>query len=154
MFCPPSWWCWVAFWSFCNLLIICPNCACVQLFLVSYSFFVFCLSRCKHCSKGSQVQACLKTKKSENEQTNHDEEKRPKMQQSISHYHLPDPQQHWRDKQLSERPHQQQSECQNLPRPAGSAWERPRIQASAVHTYFSYCIFHLLATVPTNLRLA
>ena len=37
------------------LLIICPNiAACVQLFLVPYSFFVFCcsrrrLSRCKHC---------------------------------------------------------------------------------------------------------
>ena len=39
---------------------ICPNCACTQLFLVPYSVFVFCslrryLSRCKHCSKGSQV---------------------------------------------------------------------------------------------------
>ena len=53
---------WVLFfWYFCILLsIICPNCICMQLFLVSYSFFVFCcsrrhLSRCKHCSKGSQV---------------------------------------------------------------------------------------------------
>ena len=49
------------FWSFCILLsIICPNCTCMQLFLVPYSFFVFCclrrrLSRCKNCSKGSQV---------------------------------------------------------------------------------------------------
>ena len=43
---------------------ICPNCACSQLFLVPYSFFVFrcskrCLFWCKHCSKGSQVPACL-----------------------------------------------------------------------------------------------
>ena len=42
------------------LSIICPNCACTQLFLVPYSFFVFCcskrrLSRCRHCSKVSQV---------------------------------------------------------------------------------------------------
>ena len=41
---------------------ICPSCACTQLFLVPYSFFVFCcsrrgVSRCKHCSKGSQVPA-------------------------------------------------------------------------------------------------
>ena len=51
----------LGFWSFCILLsIICPNCACMQLFLVPHSFFVFCclrrcLSRCKHCSKVSQV---------------------------------------------------------------------------------------------------
>ena len=49
------------FWSFCILLsIICPNCQCMQLFLVPYCFFVFCfsrrcLSRCKHCGKGSRV---------------------------------------------------------------------------------------------------
>ena len=41
---------------FCVLLsIIFPSCTCMQLFLVPYSFFVFCcskrdLSRCKHCS--------------------------------------------------------------------------------------------------------
>ena len=56
---------------FCILLpIICPNHACMWLFLVPYIFFVFCysrcLSRCKHCShcdKGSKVQvsACLRT---------------------------------------------------------------------------------------------
>ena len=45
------------FWSFCILSVICPHCACMQLFLVSCSCFVFCylgrhLSRC---SKGSQV---------------------------------------------------------------------------------------------------
>ena len=42
-----------------------PNCACTQLCLVPHSFLVFCcrrtgVSRCKHCSKGSQVPACLK----------------------------------------------------------------------------------------------
>ena len=31
-----------AVWSFCILSIICPNCSCRQLFLVSYSLFVFC----------------------------------------------------------------------------------------------------------------
>ena len=52
-------------WSFCILLfIIFPNCASTQLFLVPYSFFVFCcwrrpLPRCKHCNKGSQVPTCL-----------------------------------------------------------------------------------------------
>ena len=43
------------------------SCSCVQLFLIPYSFFVFCLrevrrrhlSRCKHCSKESQVPACV-----------------------------------------------------------------------------------------------
>ena len=54
----------LGFVSLCILLsIICPNCACTQLFLVPYNFFVFCcsrrhLSRCKHCSKRSQVPAC------------------------------------------------------------------------------------------------
>ena len=48
------------FWSLCILSIICPNSACMQLFLIHYSFFVVCclrrhLSRCQHCSKGSQV---------------------------------------------------------------------------------------------------
>ena len=68
------------FWSLCILLsITCPNCPCTQLFLVPYSVFVFCaggdvcpgagtaargpwrrrLSRCRHCSKGPQVPACL-----------------------------------------------------------------------------------------------
>ena len=53
------------FGLFCILLsIICPNCP-WQLFLVPYSFFVFCglrrcLSRCKHWGKGSQVPACLR----------------------------------------------------------------------------------------------
>ena len=47
-------------WSFCILSIICPNCTCMQLFFSPYSFFVFCcwrrgVSRCKHCSQGSQV---------------------------------------------------------------------------------------------------
>ena len=87
MFCPPLRWCFVLralsvpcfcsrppafapgssevavglFWSFCILLsIICPSCTCTKLFLVPYSFFVFCclrrrLSRCKHCSKVSRV---------------------------------------------------------------------------------------------------
>ena len=56
---------WV-FWPFCILLcIICPNCACLQLVLVRYSFFLFCcqrrhLSRCRYYSKGSQVPACLR----------------------------------------------------------------------------------------------
>ena len=45
------------FWS-----RICPNYTWMQLFLVPYSFFVFCcwrrgVSRCKYCSKGFQV--CL-----------------------------------------------------------------------------------------------
>ena len=81
---PTFWQCWVqgactvpglcscssevsaGFLSFCIFLsIICPNCAAyAQLFLVPYSFFVFCclkkpLVRCKNCSKGSQVSACL-----------------------------------------------------------------------------------------------
>ena len=49
------------------LPIICPNCACMQLFLVPYSFFVFCSSRdvCSGASAaataaGSQVPACLR----------------------------------------------------------------------------------------------
>ena len=59
---PQKWQ--LGFWSFCILFIICPNGACTQLFLVPYRFFVFCcsrrrLSRWKHCSKGSQVPACL-----------------------------------------------------------------------------------------------
>ena len=83
--CPPPWWCCVqgacastlllflapkkwqlGVWSFCILLfIICPNYTCAQLFeqlfLVPYGFFVLCrwrrcLSRCKHCSKGSRSQ--------------------------------------------------------------------------------------------------
>ena len=38
---------------------ICPNCTCTQLFLVPYSFFVFCCSRrclsgCKHCSTAAK----------------------------------------------------------------------------------------------------
>ena len=61
---PPPWWYCEGFWSFCILLvIICPTCLCTQ-FLVPYGFLVFCcsrrgVSRCKHCSKGSQVPACL-----------------------------------------------------------------------------------------------
>ena len=44
---------WVFLLFLCLLFIMCPNCACMQLFLVSYSFFVICssrrcLSRCKH----------------------------------------------------------------------------------------------------------
>ena len=52
---------WGFFLSFCILLSrTYPNCPCTQLFLVAYSFFLFCclrrcLCRCKHCSKGSQV---------------------------------------------------------------------------------------------------
>ena len=48
------------FFVFCILLsIICPNCACTQLFSVPYSFFAFCclrrcLSRCKHCSAAAE----------------------------------------------------------------------------------------------------
>ena len=51
----------LGFWSFRILLSIgCPNCTCTQLFLAPYYFFVFCcsrrcLSRCRRCSKGSQV---------------------------------------------------------------------------------------------------
>ena len=51
----------LGFWSLCIFLsIICPNCTYMQLFVVPYSFFVFCcsrrcLSRCKHGSKGFQV---------------------------------------------------------------------------------------------------
>ena len=69
MACLPLWWCvqgacrvpcfcpcsglftsgsWV-FWPFYILSIICSNYACMQL------FFLCILSRCKHCSKGSQV---------------------------------------------------------------------------------------------------
>ena len=45
----------LALWSFCILSIICSHC---QLFLVLYSFFLFCCSRrrlprCEHCNKGS-----------------------------------------------------------------------------------------------------
>ena len=55
----------VGFWPFCIFCIICPNWPCTHLFLIRYSVFVFCclrrrLSRCKHCSKGSQVPACLR----------------------------------------------------------------------------------------------
>ena len=50
-------------WVFCLCIFrsrICPNCAFTQLFLVLYSFFVFCSwgrggSRCKLSNKGSQV---------------------------------------------------------------------------------------------------
>ena len=57
--------CWVLVFLY-LLSRICPNCACTQLFLVPYSFFVFCcsrrcLSRCKHSRRGSQVPACLIT---------------------------------------------------------------------------------------------
>ena len=48
----------LGFCCFCILFIICPNCECMQLFLVPYSFFCCSrrlLSRCRHCSKGSQV---------------------------------------------------------------------------------------------------
>ena len=53
------------FGSFFNLLsIICPSCACTQLYLVPCSLFVFCcwrrhLSRCKPRRKGPRSQACL-----------------------------------------------------------------------------------------------
>ena len=55
----------VGFWPFCIFSIICPNWPRTHLFLICYSIFVFCcsrrcLSRCKHCSKGSQVPACLR----------------------------------------------------------------------------------------------
>ena len=51
----------IGFVIFCVLLfIICPNCTVVYLFLVPSNFFVFCclercLSRCRRCSKRSQV---------------------------------------------------------------------------------------------------
>lgn len=59
----------VEFWVFWYLVIDkLLHCACSQLVLVLYDFFVFCssrrskhLSRRKHCSRGSQVLACLKT---------------------------------------------------------------------------------------------
>ena len=85
MVCPPIRWCCVqgactvphfccrlsksGIWSFCILLsIICSYCTCMKLFLVLYSFFVFCwlkkhLSRYKHCSQGSQIPACLRAKR-------------------------------------------------------------------------------------------
>jgi len=54
------------FWSLCILLlIICPNCSCMQVFSVPYTSSFCCwrrhLSRGKHCSKGTQgqVPACL-----------------------------------------------------------------------------------------------
>ena len=54
----------VGFWSFRILLFIISH-SCVRLFLVPYSFFVFCcwrrgVSRCKPCRKGSRVPARLK----------------------------------------------------------------------------------------------
>ena len=77
--CPPPWWCCVqgacavpcfcsglfrsggwSLWSLCILLSrICPNCACTQLFLIPYSFFVFCrsrrrLSRCENCGTAAE----------------------------------------------------------------------------------------------------
>ena len=58
-------WQW-GFWYLCIFLsIICPTVP--PQFLFPYSFFYFCclrcLARCKHCSKGPQVPACLKTSK-------------------------------------------------------------------------------------------
>ena len=63
-FAPGTWEVAAGFWPFCILFILCPSRACVQLFLVPYSFFIFhCsrryLSRRKHCSNGSQVPTCL-----------------------------------------------------------------------------------------------
>ena len=42
------------------MFVFCPNCPCLQLFLVTYRFLVFCclrrhLSRGNRCSKGSQI---------------------------------------------------------------------------------------------------
>ena len=63
-------WKWqLGFELFCIFLpIIFPNCTRTQLFLVPYSFFVFCCLRClprcqhcSHCSKGFQVPACLRS---------------------------------------------------------------------------------------------
>ena len=60
-----QWWLLLLFGLFVSLgSRICPNCACIQLFLVPCSFFVFCclrrgMSRSKHCTKGSQIPACL-----------------------------------------------------------------------------------------------
>ena len=58
------------FWSFCILFLylIRSYCTCMKLFLIPYSFFVFCwlrkhLSRYKHCSQGSQIPACLRAKR-------------------------------------------------------------------------------------------
>ena len=43
-------------WAFCIFLsIICPSCSCGQLFLVPYSFFVFCCSR--RCVSGASTAA-------------------------------------------------------------------------------------------------
>ena len=58
----------LGFWSFHILLSIdLPQLASMQLFLVPYSFFVFCcwrrrVSRYKQCCKGSWVPACLTSK--------------------------------------------------------------------------------------------
>ena len=54
---------WVFFFFFFFLYLVVqnlPNCSCIQLFLVPYSFFLFCclrkcLSRCRHCCKRSYV---------------------------------------------------------------------------------------------------
>ena len=55
----------LGFSSFCILLIICPNCACMRaVILIPYSFFAFCLwkrhlSRWEHWEKGSRSQLVL-----------------------------------------------------------------------------------------------
>ena len=50
----------VGFWLSCILYIICPPCACMQLFLAPHFFLVFCcfrrhLSRCKHSREGPRM---------------------------------------------------------------------------------------------------
>ena len=79
--CQPTWWCCVQ-GSLCRTLLLLPipqkwqldfglfalvrtnpNCAFIKLFLVPYSFFVFCCSRClfrcEHSSKGTQAPTYL-----------------------------------------------------------------------------------------------
>ena len=51
----------VGFWLPCILYIICPTCACMQLFLAPYFFLVFCCSRrhlfrCKHSRESPECQ--------------------------------------------------------------------------------------------------
>ena len=58
----PHLFSWVSYGSCIFLSIFCPNCACMQLFLVPYSFLLSCcqMQALQHSSKGSQVPGCLR----------------------------------------------------------------------------------------------